>query len=1124
MDLHSKTAKSFKARQSNGRAIKRSSSERSSSSSGIHVGTVPRRTPEPKVEDDAEGGEEPPAPVETATLEGRRCRVVAGHVLIIKLRPHQAAMLSGDTTKVKPEDVDVDAVTNDDGNADGRNARGTFSRDHTLRHPETKWVHRGQGRYLPVTEVQRDEAAVPERRTSRNGRSWREDFDRSVKVKDEQLGCEDLQPTASNSESIVPAARRVTEPGGLVELSKQAPPIPKKRAPRDSPTDALSGPPQYGLRRHRNSEPQPTTPFTASRSARLTRRAKFLPSIEKHTRTSLRKSFTVKSESEDEEETMRQTNKGTYDREYVEAHPGEVFHHTGNGWFKKGPHPTRKSHVVTKHGSKQLTSNVSRKASRPLSANASVHRDDLPKYPGQEFTHQGNGWFRPGPDPHGRRSSMVVPGTSDEGQCDGDEAGEDGEEDDGEAEEAEEGEEEEEDEASEEEGDDHEGKKGVKATVSRAYKDAHPGIAWVHRGNGRWARRSRFSTVPTVRSTEPSGSERRNSDATYSKEYIKAHPDEEFYHTGNARWKRGSRPGNKSAPPVSVAESEGEDDEPHALFDKAHVQAHPHQVFHHRGQGRFARGPRPAVTPAREPKIELKEEEDEEEEEGLVDGIDRAQLVDSSFVDSHPNITFYHKGQGRWAFGMPPPGSHNKIAVRGPGAQERTTSKEQEEMGPPMTALFVKTEGPDKFPSLEWHYRGGGKWGRITKQEADYTKAKPFGGQSAAGSSKAAAKKPRRYTIKEEDDDQDGERPKIKRGRKSQQGIGGVNSNGNGSNGVSKSRSQKPKVKARMLEPHEDVLDDADLPSIFGGEWPAPVGVQDPVDTLLRATYPALNTSKLLASLTKFDPAVRSTGVLHTLAANAQRALEDLQNEYIHLDKTTAQHAKIPRKPAKGGRLPADPHLFDDKKEADLYDYQFDPRKIGFQDPTTQRIVRDAEGRELRKRRNRSGVETTDTVPGWRFGEEGLDGKRASRQPMRFDGNSGVVDRQPLRKRMKIGNGAGGVDGGGFGSETPERGATPATGGAAAAGVGGNLRGLGFVRGGNVPKRIQQLRGESVGSVRSSDGAGGLGAGARKGRPPGSKNLMRRKDAGVPKGPRRKRVVPEDGGEGVEVGEWDFEM
>ncbi|KAK5139637.1 hypothetical protein LTR32_007313, partial [Rachicladosporium monterosium] len=202
----------------------------------------------------------------------------------------------------------------------------------------------------------------------------------------------------------------------------------------------------------------------------------------------------------------------------------------------------------------------------------------------------------------------------------------------------------------------------------------------------------------------------------------------------------------------------------------------------------------------------------------------------------------------------------------------------------------------------------------------------------------------------------------------------------------------------------------------------------------------------------------------------------------------------------------------------------FDPRKIGFQDPTTQRIVRDAEGRELRKRRNRSGVETTDTVPGWRFGEEGLDGKRASRQPMRFDGNSGVVDRQPLRKRMKIGNGAGGVDGGGFGSETPERGATPATGGAAAAGVGGNLRGLGFVRGGNVPKRIQQLRGESVGSVRSSDGAGGLGAGARKGRPPGSKNLMRRKDAGVPKGPRRKRVVPADGGEGVEVGEWDFEM
>ncbi|KAK0318684.1 hypothetical protein LTR82_010426 [Friedmanniomyces endolithicus] len=1118
MDSQSKTAKSAKARQSNGRTIHRSSSARSSSSSsGIHVATIPRRSPGPKVEDDAEGGEEAPASVNAASLEGSRCRVVAGHVLIIKLRPHQAALLNGNTAKVKPEDVEDDVKTNDDGNADGRNARGTFSREHTLRHPETKWVHRGQGRYLPVKKVQRDAAAVPERKTSRNGRSWRHDF--PVKVKDEQLGVggEDLPPPTSNSESIGRDARRVTEPGGPVDLSKQAPPITKKRAPRDSLTDALSGPPQYGLRRHRNSEPQPTTPFTESRSARLTRRAKFLPSIEKHTRTPLRKSFTVKSESEDEEGNMRQTDKGTYDREYVEAHPEEVFHQTGNGWFKKGPHPTRKSHVVTSHGSKRLTSKVPRKASRPLSANASVHRDDLPKYPGMEFTHQGNGWFRPGPDPRGRRSSMLVPGTSDEGQCDDDEAGED----DGEAEENEEDEEEEEEELSEGEDDDREGKKGVKATVSRAYKDAHPGIAWVHRGNGRWARRSRVSTAPTVRSTELSASERRNSDTTYSKAHIEAHPDEEFYHTGNARWKRGSRPSNKSAPPVSVAESEVEDDEPYALFDRAHVQAHPHQVFHHRGQGRFARGPRPAATPAREPKIEPKEEGEDEKEDGLVDGIDRAQLVDSSFVDSHPNTTFYHKGQGRWAFGMPPPGSHNKIAVRGPGAKERTTSKEQEEMGPPMTALFVKTEGPDMFPTLEWHYRGGGKWGRITKQEADYTKAKPFGGQRAAGFSKAAAKKPRRFTINEEDDDQDGERPKIKRGRKSQQGLEGVNSNGSGSNGVSKSRSQKPKVKARMLEPHEDILDDADLPSIFGREWAAPVGVQDPVDTLLRATYPALNTSKVLASLTKFDPAVRPTGVLHTLAANAQRALDDLQKEYMALDKVTAQHAKIPRKPAKGGRLPADPHLFDDKKEADLYDYQFDPRKIGFQDPTTQRIVRDAEGRELRKRRNRSGVETTDTVPGWRFGEEGLDAKRASRQPMRFDGNPGV-ERQPALKRMKIAGG--GVDGGVFGSETPERGGTPADGAAVAAGAGGSLRGAGIGRGGNVPKRIQQLRGESVVSVRSGSDGGGLGAGARKGRPPGSKNLMRRKDAGIPKGPRRKRVVPEDGGEGVEVGEWDFEM
>ncbi|TKA76535.1 hypothetical protein B0A55_05670 [Friedmanniomyces simplex] len=1041
-----------------------------------------------------------------------------------RLRPHQAAVLNGKKPKI--EDVDADEATTEDGDVDGRNARGTFSREHTQRHPETKWVHRGQGRYLPAGEVQRDTMIAVPRRRSRNSRSLREDFDRQVKIKTEQLESDNVQPAAKNPRAASSVARRKTEPSGSVGLSKQAQPTPRRRAPQDALTDALSGPPQYGLRRHRNSEPQPKTPVTESRSARLARRAKPLPSIEKHSRTTLRQSSTGDTESENEEADMGRVRKDTFDRDYVATHPEEVFHHTGNGWFRRGPRPSGKGSVAKEPDSERLTSKSSRKASLALSENATIHKHDLPKYPGKQFTHKGNGWYRPGPDPRGLRASIVVGSTSEGGQSSAEEANvHSEEEDDDDAEEAEEDEEDEEDE------DESEGKMGIKATVSKAYKDAHPGVEWVHRGNGRYMRKVRISaaapSAPIARSTEPPAAERRKSDATYSKAYILAHPDEEFYHTGNARWKRGSRPSAKSAPPESEVESESEDEDPHALFDKDHVLAHPHQVFHHRGQGRYARGPRPTATPAREEKSEA---EDEEEE---VDGIDRTQLVDSAFVDAHPNTTFHHKGQGRWAFGMPPAGSHNKIAVRGPGAKERMASKEQEEEGPPLTALLVKTEGPDQFPNLEWHYRGGGKWSRITKQEWDYMNSKPVAGQKADAMSKGIGKKRRKLTsngvvgqygregtageLDGRDAAQQNGRVKARRGRKSQQGAGGVPHDGDGSNGVSKSRSQAPKPKARMLEPHEDVLDDDDLPSIFADEWPQPAGPQDAVDKKLRATFPALNTHKVLASLTKHDPAVRQLDVLHALAANAQRALDNLQKEFVELDQITAQHAKIPRKPAKGGRIPADPQVFEDKKEAELYDYQFDPRRIGFQDPEAQRIVRDAEGRELRKRRNRSGVDQTDTVPGWRFGEEHLNEKRQSRQPNRFDANT---DQLAPRKRMKtLSGGLNGTPD----SLTPDR-ATPLGGGGASGSNSQQLLLGGPGRFGNVPKRIQQLRGESVVSARSEGGGVGAAASARKGRPPGSKNLQRRRDAGIPKGPRkRKVVVPEDGGEGVEEeGEGEF--
>ena len=48
-----------------------------------------------------------------------------------------------DGSKIKDE-------VNDDAD-EGPNRRGTYSKAYVLQHPEIKWVHRGQGRYLPAS-------------------------------------------------------------------------------------------------------------------------------------------------------------------------------------------------------------------------------------------------------------------------------------------------------------------------------------------------------------------------------------------------------------------------------------------------------------------------------------------------------------------------------------------------------------------------------------------------------------------------------------------------------------------------------------------------------------------------------------------------------------------------------------------------------------------------------------------------------------------------------------------------------------------------------------------------------------------------------------------------------------
>ncbi|EME47058.1 hypothetical protein DOTSEDRAFT_69136, partial [Dothistroma septosporum NZE10] len=163
-------------------------------------------------------------------------------------------------------------------------------------------------------------------------------------------------------------------------------------------------------------------------------------------------------------------------------------------------------------------------------------------------------------------------------------------------------------------------------------------------------------------------------------------------------------------PRVEAASSQAYTSKGVETFDKAYVDAHPNEEFHHRGKGRWARGPRdfqirndrvPATSQQDAPPRSSKGDSEEmaataashsvraetarSEVSASVgptkvtaDAISRPsqavpavvyQTFSSEYVDQHADEDFYHRGQGRWARGLPPPGSSGRTGVRGPGAQ-----------------------------------------------------------------------------------------------------------------------------------------------------------------------------------------------------------------------------------------------------------------------------------------------------------------------------------------------------------------------------------------------------------------------------------------------------------------------
>ncbi|CAK4033686.1 Hypothetical predicted protein [Lecanosticta acicola] len=999
--------------------------------------------------------------------------------VILRAKPRPVSVASKSAFSAAPGQLIRDEVEQ------GPNRRGTYSKEYTLQHPDIKFVHRGQGRYVPASDLSQASPATTPVPLSRPRRQVRDHTPAS-----EAIDTDTFDRMIQSLEDHFDAFRRKNNPSAKEKWSPsfrhqyQLILNHLKKTPRQSWPEAIQGIRDIGSRNcvyewNREMDqhfpvdpPSEAADETEGARARLSRRAKnTLPPIEgrRSQRISdIPRNPYLDSDEDDEEESTEESEDSpdpdqTYTKEYVDAHPNEKFHHTGNGWYKRGPRSNESTASSERRDS--TASRPVRHSVGDITDNTTVKSEQLHLYPGLTFHHKGNGWYKVGMAPDGRRGSIVI---SAEG-------------------------------------------KPIKrdqlpensaqmtkhnmllldenATVNRDFTLRYPHIEWIHRGQGRYKRKSAvFGNSTPVASSERHSSKAENSS---SKDYAESFTSADLRRASDRR--RSSK---------TVTDALGTELE--EIVDKDYVDALPEGKSQLRGQGRYARGNKPSA-----PSTTM-------DDEPGADG-----LVSTSYVERHPDETFHHRGQGKWARGLPPPDASNKTAIRGPGAQVKTatpkTGEENEagEKPPPLNALLRKDEGPMRWPHLHWIYRGGGKWCRQTKEEAQRTANPGQGtGQPKITTARARTDGPeaqlQREALAAENADGVGRVPlylqrpaKIVRKRSAMSAAN--EDNGIRSKASSNCRSKAPTPRPPLLPPEADQVTEEDLPSLYKDEWSEPEEDElDEPDKIIRKTFDQIvGAEPFVKALTKHDPAVRSLDSLKLIAGNAQQALRALQDEYLQLDVVVSQqpmHGKKERRPVKGGRQTVEHDVWEDKKEAMLYDYNFDPRKIGYQDPDAQRIQRDEEGRELRRRR-RNDLHATAVD----YGDGEMTSRRRIKPVSRFDG----VVVPPPRKRSRL---AANTDDGASPTAdpspnmTPERINTPVPNASAPATVDSQTRGRKDI----FPKRIRELRGESVGSTRSdnSNASSSLTkpAGIRKGRPPGSKNQHKRKDAGIKKGPRKPKV------------------
>lgn len=98
-----------------------------------------------------------------------------------------------------------------------------------------------------------------------------------------------------------------------------------------------------------------------------------------------------------------------------------------------------------------------------------------------------------------------------------------------------------------------------------------------------------------------------------------------------------------------------------------------------------------------------------------------------------------------------------------------------------------------------------------------------------------------------------------------------------------------PTPVPQLVDPEDDVLSDSDLPGPWVEDYDPPATeaeCEDKADFLLQTRFPPMtDVDQIVATLTKFAPAQRSTETLYRLAENTQSILQAWQDEYLELDK-----------------------------------------------------------------------------------------------------------------------------------------------------------------------------------------------------------------------------------------------